>query len=64
MRSHGSHNRHTPNEGNRDFLTDSGGFDERAKMGAKGLNSPAGPVLTSDWTDLREAVYTSPRPVG
>jgi len=30
----------------------------------RGLKSPAGPVLASAWTGLREAVQASPRPTG
>ena len=30
----------------------------------RGLNSPAGPALTSAWTGLRDAVQVSPRPAG
>jgi hypothetical protein len=31
---------------------------------ARGLNSPAGPVLASAWSGLRDAVHASPRPAG
>jgi hypothetical protein len=31
---------------------------------ARGLNSPAGPVLASAWSGLRGAVHASPRPAG
>jgi len=30
----------------------------------RGLNSPAGPVLASAWSGLRDAVHASPRPAG
>jgi len=31
---------------------------------ARGLNSPAGPVLASAWSGLRDVVHASPRPAG
>jgi len=32
-------------------------------VGARSINSPTGPVLASDWTDLR-TVHANPRPGG
>ena len=31
---------------------------------SRGLNSPAGPVVASAWSGLRDAVHASPRPAG
>jgi len=36
----------------------------RNSGGSRGLNSPAGPVLDSAWSGLRDAVHASPWPAG